>query len=1112
MSRASLCMLGLIVCATGLSCGGAAPKERGVSSPVQAVLLPEPGLTRERPAPPPFALTSTDGVGLKIAGVSATTVIEDPVAVTELKLTFENPEARTLEGRFTFTIPQGASLSRFGMRINGSWMEGEVVEKQEARVTYEEFLHKKRDPALLEQGAGNELAVRIFPIQPHEKKELVVTYSEVLAARNPYRLRLAGLANVAKLDATIFSGGKLVAEHHASDTKPAGDLVLPAESWAVGQDVGIRSAGQAIARVRIPESAGEAAPLENAVLLVDTSASRALDLSRELAALQAVVAKMPPDAKLDVACFDQEVVPVYAGAAKGFGAEQIAKIQSRGALGASNLSAALAWARKTHGSAGAKRLVLFTDGVATAGHRDQADIARFAASLDDAGFERADAVVLGGIRDEATLTAITKGALPSAGVVVGVDEGADGITRRLSSKTLPAMPVTVDGADWVHPAVVQGAQPGDEITIAIESRKKPVSIEVGSFASKPLFREAAGPIVGRSVALAKIAQIEADRELSTEQKRAKIVPLSTQHRIVSDHTAMLVLETESDYDRFKIDRTANLDVLAIVDGRIAMQSVPRGRQIGTAWQSAADDSLSARGNMWGSEVGDAFGAGGLGLAGVGEGGGGRSDGIGLGSVGTIGHGAGTGTGQGFGNGSSGRMAGAHRTRPPQVRMGATSVSGRLPPEVVQRIVRQNFGRFRGCYESELGRSSTVSGRVTVRFVIQRDGSVGAVSDSGSTLNSPSLIRCVTRAFTNLTFPVPEGGPVTVVYPIMFGSDASEVTEAPLAVQRPRRLQLDQFEGRADPLPEASNEYEGRFAKVMAKVAGKDAEAALAEAIAWRAEEPGDVLAYLALGEAAELAHDKALASRAYGSILELWSYRVDMLRLAGERLERVGDTKSQELADESYSLAIEDRPDHPSSHRLRAMSLIKLGKPAEAFDVLASALDRSYADGRFAGVETILRDDLALAGAAWAAQVPDKKDIIAGRLAKYDRTLAGAPSLRFVLVWETDASDVDLHVGDGRGDHAYFGRKTLVSGGRLEADVTNGYGPEAFTIDKEPAAYPYKLRVRYYARGPMGFGMGKVQVIRHDGKGKITFDERPFVLMKDHAVIDLGEVRPPTKT
>ena len=48
----------------------------------------------------------------------------------------------------------------------------------------------------------------------------------------------------------------------------------------------------------------------------------------------------------------------------------------------------------------------------------------------------------------------------------------------------------------------------------------------------------------------------------------------------------------------------------------------------------------------GDSIGDAYGAGGLGLSGVGRGGGGTGNGIGLGSVGTIGHGAGFGSGHG----------------------------------------------------------------------------------------------------------------------------------------------------------------------------------------------------------------------------------------------------------------------------------------------------------------------------------------------------------------------------------------------------------------------------------------------------------------------------------
>ncbi len=178
------------------------------------------------------------------------------------------------------------------------------------------------------------------------------------------------------------------------------------------------------------------------------------------------------------------------------------------------------------------------------------------------------------------------------------------------------------------------------------------------------------------------------------------------------------------------------------------------------------DDVSARGNMWGDEIGDAFGSGGLGLSGIGEGGGGRGEGIGLGNIGTLGHGAGTGTGQGFGAGH-GRLGGSHKTKAPKVRMGATTVNGRLPPEVVRRIVRQNFGRFRMCYEQGLARNPNLEGRVGVRFVIGRDGSVSNVGNGGSDLPDSAVVSCTISAFYGLSFPQPEGGIVTVVYPIMF---------------------------------------------------------------------------------------------------------------------------------------------------------------------------------------------------------------------------------------------------------------------------------------------------------------------------------------------------------
>ena len=190
-------------------------------------------------------------------------------------------------------------------------------------------------------------------------------------------------------------------------------------------------------------------------------------------------------------------------------------------------------------------------------------------------------------------------------------------------------------------------------------------------------------------------------------------------------------------------------------------TAPWGRE-----DSLGNDPMSARGNMWGDAIGDSFGAGGLGLSGVGEGGGGRGEGIGLGNIGTIGHGAGLGNGQGFGNGH-GRLGGSHQTKSPSLRQGTTQVNGRLPPEVIQRIVRQNFGRFRLCYENGMRQNPNLSGRVAVKFVIDRSGAVSTSQDGGSDLPDQSVVQCVVRGFQNLSFPQPEGGIVTVVYPIIF---------------------------------------------------------------------------------------------------------------------------------------------------------------------------------------------------------------------------------------------------------------------------------------------------------------------------------------------------------
>ncbi len=145
----------------------------------------------------------------------------------------------------------------------------------------------------------------------------------------------------------------------------------------------------------------------------------------------------------------------------------------------------------------------------------------------------------------------------------------------------------------------------------------------------------------------------------------------------------------------------------------------------------------------------------------------EGEGIGLGQFGGIDTGVGGVTGAVGGIGSSLSGASGKKTKHPRIREGAASINGRLKPEVIQRIVRQHFGRFRMCYENGLRVNPKLQGRVAARFVIDQQGDVSSASDGGSDVPDRGVTGCVIRAFTGLKFPVPQSGIVTVVYPLIF---------------------------------------------------------------------------------------------------------------------------------------------------------------------------------------------------------------------------------------------------------------------------------------------------------------------------------------------------------
>lgn len=300
-------------------------------------------------------------------------------------------------------------------------------------------------------------------------------------------------------------------------------------------------------------------------------------------------------------------------------------------------------------------------------------------------------------------------------------------------------------------------------------------------------------------------------------------------------------------------------------------------------------------------------------------------------------------------------------------------------------------------------------------------------------------------------------------------------------------------------------YEGNFLTVMNLLAAWDAkQQALEVATRWRQAQPGEVMALVALGEALEANGRADQAARAYGSIVDLYPGRADMRRLAAARLERLGEPYTWLVID-SYGRAIEEKGDDPTGYRLFAFALLRAGYFKESFEALVDGLAWARSEPRTRALEPVLLEDLGLVAAAWIRRWPEQEGYVREALRVHEAELATRPSLRFVLSWDSELADLDLHVRDGLGWHAFYRHKTLDSGGRLSDDMDAGYGIEAFTIDGAAAAFPYRVEVGYYARGAT-HGAGKLEIVEHDGNGQLFFDERPFVVLKQRAYVDLGPV------
>jgi Ca-activated chloride channel family protein len=772
--------------------------------------------------------------GVKLARHEVRVDIREGVATTTVEEVFDNETDRVLEGRFVFAVPPAASVSRLALWVGDDLVEGEMVERKRAASIFQGIVDdtvRPRDPALLEWSQGSELSLRVFPLPARGSRRVLLSYEEPIAelagaARYVYPLSagedratsLGHLAITVHLDgddvldvATPSHTAAIANERGGTTVSFAGDRVTPDRDFVVTWQrprredavaaVDASSGTTALrAAVALPPGATEPPTSRGSsrVIVLDASRSQSTaTLAAEVALVRSTVAAMEPGERFAVLACDS--------ACSAYPEDGLASVspemdEALGAWlarltphGSSDLAGAIAAGASRLPPTDGAQLVVVGDGVASSGELEPAAIverARRSVAAADVRF-----VGVGRNVDELVLRAVADGL---SGTYERLDPGAargrdvEQVVLALAQPVIRNVQIERPSGFTLAAAAPRALRLGDELRLAGTGSVSTGEVlrvrgQLGSAPFEARLTVSARPATSGATARAFArARIDA-LTLARGDNNDEIVSLSRRHFVMSRKTSLLVLENDAMFRAFGIERTKGSE-----KAPLEVPSAPKGGEVEpldssplagptdkggapTPW-ATLDDSLkaSAKGNLWGSDsIGDAFGAGGLALSGIGEGGGGRGDGtIGLGQIGTIGRGEGTGTGVGFGSGS-GSLSGSHKSSAPRLRMGGTSVSGRLPPEVVKRIVRQNFGRFRLCYEKGLRNNPELEGRVTIAFTIGADGTVVTSTDGGSTLPDSAVKSCVVAGVRGLAFPAPEGGVVTVRFPVMFSpADAS----------------------------------------------------------------------------------------------------------------------------------------------------------------------------------------------------------------------------------------------------------------------------------------------------------------------------------------------------
>ncbi|MCK6471257.1 MAG: hypothetical protein L6R28_05885 [Planctomycetes bacterium] len=1050
-------------------------------------------------APCPVSLSNPDGQALEIERFDLRAAVHGPLALVEMEMVFRNPQDRQMEGRFLYLLPPGATVSRFAKEVDGKLMEGEVVERQRARSVYREILHTMRDPALLEQDQGNRFSAKVFPIPAKGTTRLVLSYSQVLPAKAGKRtltIPLAGMPEIKDFSMDVLLAewpGERAARNQskdfsASETKAGTRLVRKSGSFKPEEDFVVDfEAAQNTPEVRAVKSgsyqmlayrpaAKPAAKPEKMdwVFYIDTSASNADTEKRRNEAFEALEGLLWNDKfneqTLSEYVFDIDVEnflgPMSIAQLREKALQSRAgRLAARHALGATDLAKALKHiGENARAEKKAQRFVLVGDGIATWGKREPAEIL---AKLGDwPENDTLHALVLGPKQDAKMLEAITA---KTRGRVVTVNLGESMEANVREAMDALQRPVGQsfefydEGAKWIYPKTFRDVQPGDELVVFSELKDGVASapgavLHEGSKKSdtplKAAPAEAPGfaPLLQREAVAAKLAHLEKqtqDEQIAKDAKRMgdlrkQIVETSVANRVLCGATALLVLESEADYDRFGLDRKALRDVMVVGASGIEWKHRTAADLALKPAPEPAKPAAPAKKAERGEEGKD-----------------GKPDEAG------------------------GKLLDAAlelQTEELSATRDEQNVDGHVPMGSGNPFAAVPAARLTVAGEAGEGRERMARALETRDAAIRsQEGELRRGEDQQRALAEQNSSLAITGG--DAPAPAPANRPNELQQAPARAEPKPVAPEWTKRAEPPPATKLEELQKLVDAAP---RDRARRNAYAEALVQSERWDALQALAFQWLPFDPENAQVFEFLGKSATNLGDPKTALRAFSSIAELAPSDAALLDRAGWLMLVA---KEYGYAVDLFRAALKQRGDHPNIHRGLALSLWLAGKHEDAAKAYEAALKVEF-NSRYGDVKRVLNEELGYVCRAWRdawwATQPKESDRSPVNpaiqfAAKLKLDLERTDALRVTVAWETDANDVDLHVVDPSGEECFYSHTKNAGGLELYSDQTQGLGPEVIRTAKA-APGVYHVGVKYYNAGPMGVSRGVVVVfVPQDG-------------------------------